>query len=418
MTDANPAALRVLVVAGREPWPLNGGGRLRLYHFLKWLARDATVTLALPGPAQYAEHLPEAIRVVDMTATSVKTLSTLPTRTTAVSRRMRQHFGGEPAVDHWLAAHARPERFDVALLYGAVTGQYIDALRIPAVWDAVDELVLYTVRDATQRGLPHWPAAVRAGAQYAVFERHVAQRAQATVFASLVDASYARRWAGGARIETITNGVDFDYFRGPVQESEPGVIAFVGSLAFPPNIEGIVWFATRVWPQVRGNDSGRRLLVVGREPVEAVRDLARQPGIEVHADVLDVRPYVSRAAVVVVPTHLGGGVKNKVLEACAMSRAVVASPRALGGLSARRGTDVLCAGGESAWVRQVRRLLEQPALATTIGEHGRRWVRQAHRWPVLARRLHALLASAVTSGQSVSVAQVPQRVGDREALCR
>lgn len=418
MTAAQAGPLRVLVVAGREPWPLNGGGRLRLYHFVKWLARNARVTLALPGPASYEEHLPEEVSVVNMAAATSGDGTPLRWRTPAVARRMRQHFGGESAVDRWLTVHARPEQFDVALLYGAVTGQYVDALRVPAVWDAVDELVLYTVRDAAGRRLQRWPAAVRAAAQYAVFERHVARQAQATVFTSNVDASYARRWVGGARVETITNGVDFDYFHGPTQAPQPGTVAFIGSLTFPPNVEATVWFVTHVWPHVRGGDADRRLLIVGRQPVDAVQALAQVPGVAVHADVPDVRPYLSQAAVVVVPTRLGGGVKNKVLEACAMGRPVVASPRALAGLSARRGADVLCARSASAWMQRVRQLLEQPARAAAIGDNGRRWVQQAHRWPILAQRLGELLAWAAAAGHRAGSAAVAKRVDNREVACR
>jgi glycosyltransferase involved in cell wall biosynthesis len=110
--------------------------------------------------------------------------------------------------------------------------------------------------------------------------------------------------------------------------------------------------------------------------------------------VADVRPCLSRASVVIVPTRLGGGLKNKVLEACAMERPVVASPRALAGLSAQRGRDVLCAGDDDAWVRHVAHLLTHPEVARRIAKDGQSWVRRAHRWPVLTERLRTLLTEA------------------------
>jgi glycosyltransferase involved in cell wall biosynthesis len=397
---ASPAPrLRVLVVAGHEPWPLNSGGRLRLHHFLRWLAHDASVTLALPRTPQYAAHAPAGLRITCMRSATMDPSLVGDRPLPQVTRRVQQHFGTDPAVSTWLNAYARPEFFDVVLLYGAVTGQYIDAVRAPVVWDAVDELVLYTVRDAAWRGPRHWPRAARAGVLYAAFERHGARRARATIFASNTDASYARRWVGDARVVTISNGVDCEYFDAPQHPPEPSTVAFIGALSFPPNVEGIVRFTTRIWPRVRAGANAPRLLIVGREPVAAVRALARWPGVEVHADVPDVRPFLARAAVVIVPTNLGGGVKNKVLEACAMRRPVVASPRALAGLNARRGHEVLCAASELAWVRQITRLLADPAAGHAIGEAAGRWVRSAHSWPALADGLRTLLVLASSAAR-------------------
>lgn len=390
MSDSASGRLRVLVVAGREPWPLNSGGRLRLYNFLCELARVARVTLAVAEPAAGAQHLPAGVNTVMMHATARTVAPRLPW----VVQRAVRHFGTRPAVRAWLARFARPANFDVTLLYGAVNGQYVDAVRTPVVWDAVDDLVLYTLRDAGWRGATSWPGKARAAALYIAYERHVTRRAVASVFASPLDASLARRWAGPARITAISNGVDFDYFHPVPHAGEPGTIAFVGSLSFPPNVEAITRFVARVWPAVHAGPHCKRLLIVGREPAEVVRRLATGPDVELHADVPDVRPYLARAAAVVVPTQLGGGVKNKVLEACAMRRPVVASPRALAGLSARRGIDVLCAASEAAWVHNLWRLLQDRECAQRVAENGHAWVRSAHPWSAMARQLVTVLCSA------------------------
>ncbi len=397
MTAADRHPFRLLVVAGREPWPLNSGGRLRLYHFLRGLTGQFELTLLLPRRPEYTQQLPAGLRIIDASARTAAGCHPPPARRPSAAagdgltwpaRLARRHFGYSPAMFDWLRRHARPAWFDAALIYGAVAGQYVDALRVPAVWDAVDELVLYTMRDVGRRG---WPARARAAALYALFERHVARRAAATVFTSPVDASYARRWVGPARVETISNGVDFEYFRPSDQPPEAGTVAFVGSLSFPPNVHGIRWFARWVWPLLQAGGCGRRLVIAGRDPAPAVRDLTALPGVELHADVSDVRQYLARAAVVIAPIWLGGGVKNKVLEACAMRRPVVATPRALAGLSARRGIDVLCAGQPESWQRQVAMLLNSPSRSAALAANGYQWVRNNHDWARITRRLADLL---------------------------
>jgi glycosyltransferase involved in cell wall biosynthesis len=397
--------MRVLVVAAREPWPLNSGGRLHLYHVLDQLSQRAEVTLVLPRPAEHREHLPGRIHVEALQPSTLSADSECRSQQSrpVVSRLAQRHFGYNAALEAWIRREARPERFDVALLNGAVLGQHVSAFGVPVVWNPQDELVLPTIRDAQFGGWRRWPAALHHAAMYAWFERQTARRAAATIYVSKIDAAYARRWVGAARIEVVQNGVDFGFFRPRAEPPEPGTVVFVGSLEFPPNVDGVTHFARRIWPRIHAGGASRRLLVVGRRPVAEVRALASTPGIELAGDVPDVRPYLRRASAVVVPIRKGGGLKNKVLEGCAMKRPVVASPHALGGLSARVGVDVLSAGSPQQWAERVGRLLDRPEYAGRVARNGYDWVRQTHCWSTTGQRFYEILASAWQSwrpGQS------------------
>ncbi|MFH1746383.1 MAG: glycosyltransferase family 4 protein [Planctomycetota bacterium] len=384
--------MRVLIVAKQEPWPLNSGGRLHLYHVATQLARHADVTLALNQPVRHRHQLPPQVRVWNLptTGTTHGTTTNLP----VTVRLARRHFGGSVNLDRWLGYYARPDKFDVLLLNGAVLGQHAFASRIPVIWNPQDELVLHTIRDAQYAGLGRWPTALRRAALYGLYERAVAHRSAATIFVSPIDAAYARRWMGDARVEVVPNGTDFDYFQPRNITPAPRTIVFVGSLEFPPNVDGIVHFTTRVWPRLHARDPRRRLLIVGRRPVPAVMELAARSGVEIAADVPDVRPYLTRAAVVLAPTRKGGGLKNKILEACAMRRPLVVSSRALGGLSARPGRDLLTADSPGRWVDQIEKLLERPAYAAGIAHHGYDWVHRHYSWQVTGQRFFEILASA------------------------
>ncbi|RMF75584.1 MAG: glycosyltransferase [Planctomycetota bacterium] len=380
--------LRLLVLATQPPWPLDHGNRLRLHHLLQRLAGRMEVTLATP-------HVPEqGTRLVDRVSLSVIGESgpgasgRAPTWSAGLARR---YFGHNARIDEWLRLRATPRRFDVALCSGPVLGQHLAAFRVPVVWDLVDDLVLYSVRDLPRRPWPQRLSRLYAAAVQAVFERDAARHAAATVVASSIDASYARRWIGDRPIEVISNGVDLEYFKPDGDPPPSKRVVFVGSLDFPPNADGITHFARAVWPQLRAEDTQRTLQIVGRRPPDAVCEAAQAPGVELYADVPDVRPFLRDAQVVVSPTRSGGGVKNKVLEACAMCRPVVATPRALGGLSAVVGRDVLAASGAKQWREQVARLLRDPRLAGRIARRGRRWVSRAHRWETMADELYALL---------------------------
>lgn len=393
MSESPAHTLRVLFVTTAEPWPLDHGGRLHVHHVLRQVASAARVTLVLPEPPRHLDRLPGGVDVAAVSFADCGAPDVLPGAPLAL-RLARRHFGASPALQRWLQAHATPEHFDVALLHGARLGTCIDACRVPVVWNVQDELVLPAVRALRAAALYDWPRRLRQIALCAAFERCVMNRAAATVFVSRVDADWARRCKRDANLAVIENGVDAQQFPAAARPAEAGCIAFVGALDFEPNIDAVRWFTRHVWPAVARRGANRRFLIVGRNPDRAVRALSKHSGaagIEVHADVPDVRPYLERAAVIVVPVRQGGGLKNKILEACSVGRPVVATPAALGGLSARPGVELIVARSEREWRRAVQRLLGSPQEAARIAANGHAWVRANHDWRRTGERFVEIL---------------------------
>jgi len=399
--------LRVLVVSSHAPWPLDHGGRLRLYHFLRRICAEARVTLAVAHPPASVEALPAGLSIAVMAPDAAPA----PARPSALEasftlRRAASYFGVNRGVERWLARHGGPEDFDVALVAGPAMGLYVAALRVPVVWDAVDHMPLYALREGETGGPRAWLSTATSIAKLGLYERAVSGSAAITIYSSSVDASYARRWSR-ARIVTVSNGVDLGYFHDAGGSPDGRTIAFVGALAFPPNVDAVCTFARRVWPRLLERDSARRWLLVGRAPDERVRSLAHLPGVELAADVKDVRPYLTRAAVVIAPTRAGGGVKNKVIEGCAMNRLVVASRRAVAGLSARPGRDLLVAESADAWVRTVDGALRDESLRDRVRRAGHAWVRANHDWDVLGGRVLECLRSVARPRSRVSIGAAP-----------
>lgn len=405
------APLRVLAHAARVPWPLRHGGSLRLHHFLRELARSAHVTLATLDAPESPTDLPPGVAHVRIPRAS----TARHVRAPLAQRIARSFLGYEPAIGHWLREHSA--RFDVALLSGAGRCVYAHDIRTAAVCDLVDDPLLYLVRDA----LAHprrWPVTLRGMAGFAVALRAALRPATAAIVSSESDARALRRYSGARRVSIVSNGVDAEAFAAIAPGGEPGVLAFVGSLSFPPNIDAITWFARLVWPRVRAGGHATRLLVVGKQPTAPVAALAQLDGVELVADVPDIRPYLQRASVVIVPTRTGGGIKNKILEACAAQRAVVASPIAVADLSARHQRELLVARHPDEWVDAIARLRTDAPGARRMAEAGRAWVRRAHSWPDCAARLLAVLRSAAENqGTAAKVRAAPPERGIAECAC-
>jgi glycosyltransferase involved in cell wall biosynthesis len=133
------------------------------------------------------------------------------------------------------------------------------------------------------------------------------------------------------------------------------------------------------------------MTVVGRQPTAAVRRLAHLPGVEVIGQVPDVRPYYAQAAVVVAPLRLARGVQNKLLEALAMGKALVASSATLAGLKAQPGVHLLRADSPIEWETAISQLLEDRSLREQLGAAGRQYVEDNHRWDQCLEPLRQLL---------------------------
>jgi glycosyltransferase involved in cell wall biosynthesis len=162
-----------------------------------------------------------------------------------------------------------------------------------------------------------------------------------------------------------------------------------------------------VLPRVRAECADARLLIVGRDPADAVLALGTHAGVEVVGEVDDVGTYLARAAVFVAPILSGSGIKNKVLEAFAVSRPVVATSLAVEGLPVSDGREARVADGADAFARAIVDLLADPAAAERIGAAGRGLVEDRYTWEACAdryRRLYEDLAALRRAAPALSSA--------------
>ena len=159
---------------------------------------------------------------------------------------------------------------------------------------------------------------------------------------------------------------------------------FVALMSWQPNVDAAVWLGREVWPLVRADMPEARLVLVGREPAAAVRDLAA-PDIEVTGTVRDVRPYLSSARVALAPLRSGGGTRLKVLEALDAGRPLVSTSVGIDGLTDLVGRGVVVADEPAEFAKHVTELLRDPARAEAEGAAGARAVHECYSWDHVLR---------------------------------
>jgi sugar transferase (PEP-CTERM/EpsH1 system associated) len=225
------------------------------------------------------------------------------------------------------------------------------------------------------------------------FERAVAARTDASLFVSEAEAALFRTRTGLPNVRALSNGIDVDFFDPAAefprlsaeQRGEGPLLLFTGQMDYRPNVEAVCAFARDVMPQL----PGVRFAVAGRKPTADVLAL-RETGTIVTGEVADIRSWLTAADIVVAPLGIARGIQNKVLEAMAMAKPVVASPAAYEGIEAEPGRDlVLASPAEQA--AAIRHLLEHPAKARDIALAARRRMEEAYRWEARLADLEAIV---------------------------
>jgi glycosyltransferase involved in cell wall biosynthesis len=169
-------------------------------------------------------------------------------------------------------------------------------------------------------------------------------------------------------------------------------MVFVGSMDWDPNEDGIVWFLGNVYPRIRQAIPNASFAIVGRNPSQRLRAIAaKTPAVEVTGWVPDVRPYLSQAAVVVVPLRIGGGTRVKIPEAMAMAKAVVSTPIGTEGLHFRDGAQIRIAEHPEVFSGAVAELLRNDSLRNVIGTAARQEVVGNHSWEEVVTRVEEVL---------------------------
>jgi polysaccharide biosynthesis protein PslH len=192
-----------------------------------------------------------------------------------------------------------------------------------------------------------------------------------------------------ARLRTIADGVDLDYFQPSVQspDSTSPRLAFVGAMDCFANVEGARYFAEYVFPLIRSRESRAKFSIIGANPTDEVKKLARYPGVIVTGEAPDTRSYLREATLCVVPLRRARGRQNEILEAMAAGKAVIASPEAVAGLRAVNGEHLMIADSPRRFANATLEVIRDANLRESLETQARSFVESDHDWKSLLQRM-------------------------------
>lgn len=363
----------LLFLCHRLPYPPDKGDKIRSYHWLRYLSERYRVHLGT-----FVDDRRDRVHIDLVTAlcadACIRPLGSLRARIRASSGLLgRQPLTvacyRDPVLQRWVRHTLAEGAVRAALVFSSGMATYLQGRKgLYRVMDFVDvDSDKWRQYAASKRGFGRLLYR-REAERLAEFECSVAEEFEASILVSEEEAHFFRDRIAAApgKVHAVPNGVDSRYwdperdYPNPYPESARSVV-FAGAMDYWANAQGACWFAREVWPRVRAACSEARFYVVGARPSRAVRNLAREPSIAVTGRVDDVRPYLAHAHLVAAPLLIARGVQNKVLEALAMGKALVATPQAYAGIERFGALRGCVSGAADEQAREICRWLDQPS---------------------------------------------------------
>jgi len=400
--------------------PLNHGGRIRSYYLAKELAglHDLSLfTFASEAEDPVPAHLPLRETFKNVVCVPIRipeargveeSLNYARNLFSAKPYSLTKYC--QPSVTRALAEHLAREQYDLLICDFLLTAGVV-----PWGWPFPKVLFTHNIeaviweRHYRVHRNPIWKAiSYREYRTLARMEREYVSRADHVLAVSENDRDFFLNYAPKERMSVIPTGVDIDYFTPEESKEEPETIVFTGSMDWMANEDGIVYFIENVLPLIREEFPNTKLSVVGRRPSARMKEIGkREKNIEVTGTVDDIRPYMAKGAVYVVPLLVGGGTRIKIFEAMAAGKAVVSTTIGAEGLPVTHGRDIMLADDPASLARSVVEVLRDAGRRRSIGSAARRLVAENYSWKAVGKILANVLENVAAQHKTPNLAKRP-----------
>ncbi|MGB7583641.1 MAG: glycosyltransferase [Terriglobales bacterium] len=404
--------MKILWVKAGGLVPPDTGGKIRSHQILRELARDHAVTLfsfygrhANDSHSQLTEVF-ERVVTIPLDLPHPKSFGELCDYSLLMFTREPYNISKycRPRVRRALGQLLGREKFDVI-----VCDFVIAAGAIP--WEVPTPKVLFTHNVESMIWKQHYQLSRsllwkllswREWQTMQTAERKYLGEADHVLTVSEDDRRFFARFADPSKLSVVPTGVDNEFFS-PVEQSETAnSLVFTGSMDWLPNEDGMIYFIKEILPLIRRELPEVSLTIVGRNPSKQLKDLAaRTANVQVTGWVEDVRPFLSQAAVCVVPLRIGGGTRLKIFEAMSMGKAVVSTTIGAEGLPVHPEEHLMTADEPEQFATITVALLRDPARRCSMGLAARELVVKNYSWTKVAKQFADILGELVAkSGQS------------------
>lgn len=401
--------MRILFIAPRLPLPADTGGKIRTFNLLKQISRNHSVDLVtFSFDSEDERHilgfremgievkLVPAPKDNALWKATIVLLSALPYSVSKYdSKEMAKAIVAMKAAKNYNLVH-----FDHIHM-----AQYVRCVEgIPCVLD--EHNVEYKIlercgnveKSAWKRQLYSQQAS-----KMKQFESRTIPHYSACTAVSQDDVNILKELTGeNIPVHVLPNGVDTEFFTssGSQPQQEEDALVFTGSMDWLPNDDAVVFFCREVLPLIWEQNANVKFYIVGKSPSAVVRELAQKdPRIVVTGRVEDVRTYIQRAKIFVVPIRIGGGTRLKILEAMSMQKAVISTTVGAEGIAHTKDVDIVLGDTPREFAQQVIVLLQDQRKREALGAAARKLVLEKYDWRIIGKRLNRIYEDITNARQ-------------------
>jgi len=392
--------MRILLLTQVLPYPPHSGGKIKAYNLIRYLAQQHEIVLvAFIRSAQELDHLAHLAPFCRRTETVLLRRSRLndglalarslpDSRPFLITRDWSEDMS---ATVRRVVAEECPDLLHVVQLNMV---QYALAVNnIPKILDQENAVSLIVER--LYRLEPPGLRKLLLGLEWrklAPYESQVCQQFDHILAVTEEDKRALLAQIPNSQspihITVIPISIDCEAVR-PVPR-RPGAksILSLGTMFWPPNSDGVLWFTREVYPLIKQRIPEVNFYIIGaRPPGEVIRLGVRDESVKVTGYVEDITLYIEDSAVLVVPLRAGGGMRVKILDAWARGIPIVSTTIGCEGIEVRHEENILVADTPMDFAQAVGRVIRDKELAQRLTENGRRWVEERYDWRVVCRKL-------------------------------
>ena len=403
MIEKNKEPLLFLV--HRIPYPPNKGDKIRSYHLLNFLSQYYDIYLGAfiddPEDNQYRERVSQFCKGVYLESLNplnakIKSLSGLISR-----KALSIPYYSSKKMQHWVNTQIEKNNIKQFLAFSSPMAQFLQNTpdNTLKIMDFVDiDSDKWQQYCKTHKGLMSWIYAREADYLFD-YEKSIAQQFSASLFVSQQEAQMFKEMCPEAaqKVYGISNGVDIDYFSPDYSSDSPynidkKVLVFTGAMDYWANCDAVIWFANKVFPILRKKNPAFEFYIVGSKPTEQVFALKSIKGVFVTGRVDDIRPFIKHAFLSVAPLRIARGIQNKVLEAMAMGKAVIATQNAVEGIKLPDNIEKLVSTSIAEQLVAIDQLKNND-FRKTIETASSQWIKDHYSWHNTLKPLLQLIKS-------------------------
>jgi len=397
---------RVLFLSQVLPYPLDSGPRIRTFFVLRYLAVNYDITLvALIRSKKELANLEPLLELCQVHPVLFHrslirdALMALRSLITGEPFMIIRHYS--PAMCETIRRLMSTQDFAIIHVDQIKTAQYVEKITTSVRLIDKHNVYAHVVRGVAQdKGALlkrlfarlEWP-------KLACYEGRICHEFDHVLAVTEEDKQALGELAGTSdSITVVPIAAAPDTVRVVRRRPDARHIVSVGSMFYPPNVEGVLWFANKVYPLIQTRLPDVKLYLIGSRPTRAIRQLAdRDPNIVVTGYIEELDPYLEQSAVMIAPLHFGSGMRVKVLDALARGMPLVSTSFGCQGINVTHDENILIADRPADFAAMVQKVIQDRDFADRLAANGRRLIETEYDWRIVYRALDKVYADLLAN---------------------